>query len=618
MERELSANGRNWDVVIMGGGLSGLSLAIQLRTEMPDLSVLVIEKNRHPVAGAAHKVGESSIEAGAHYFAEVVGMKEHLETEHYVKPGLRFYFPRGNNERIEERVEHADSEYPTYVAYQIDRGRFENALAERAKQLGVTFADDARVLDVSFDDPWHTVSYQVGGAASNARCRWFIDASGRRRFLTQKLGLKQETAHKVNAVWFRVDGKIDIETWSSDREWQRRRGPDYMRFHSTNHLMCTGGWVWLIPLAPNLTSVGIVTDERFHELNELNTLEKALAWLKRVEPQCHRELLPHLERVLDFKVLKHYAHRCSQVYSAERWCITGEAGMFVDPMYSSGSDTIAISNTYITKLIQLDRAGGDVARHVDAFNDTYLNGIGRLLFNVFQDLYPVMGNAQVFSTKITWDTYWYWSVYCLMYFQQKLTDLEFMESVRPEMERMNALAWRMQQLFRDWAARYNPPCKAALIDQSLDELMDRLHLGLRATFENDDALRAQIRENVQLVEQVAQAIALRATQCLNTPLTTKAFDPAAISLEPERWERDGLFARAPRHSLQFDVEKELSLLWMQPELVQCSLSGLEPTLQGAEPAVQRDAQVTRGATAEGKTVHGGSALRLQASDHGGE
>lgn len=618
MERELSANGRNWDVVIMGGGLSGLSLAIQLRVEMPDLSVLVIEKNRHPVAGAAHKVGESSIEAGANYFAEVVGMKDHLETEHYVKPGLRFYFPQGNNERIEERVEHADSEYPTHIAYQIDRGRFENALAERAKQLGVTFADDARVLDVSFGSATHTVSYQVAGAAASVRCRWFIDASGRRRFLTQKLGLKLETAHKVNAVWFRVDGKIDIETWSTDEEWQRRRGPDHMRFHSTNHLMCTGGWVWLIPLAPNLTSVGIVTDERFHDLGELNTLEKSLAWLKRVEPQCYRQLLPFLDRVLDFKVLKHYAHRCSQVYSVERWCITGEAGMFVDPMYSSGSDTIAISNTYITKLIQLDRAGEDVARHVSAFNETYLNGIGGLLFNVFQDLYPVMGNAQVFSTKITWDTYWYWSVYCLMYFQRKLTDLDFMESVRPEMERMNALAWRMQQLFRDWAARYNPPCRSALVDQSLDELMDRLHLGLRATFESDDALRAQIRENVQLVEQVAQAIALRATQCLDTPLTTKAIEPAAISLEPEHWGRDGLFARPPRHSVLFDVERELSLLWMQPELVQCGLAGLEPESHGAGVPPAREVHRATPAKGDDRLPHGGAALSMETSNQGGE
>ena len=56
------------DVVIMGGGLAGLTLAIQLRQRMPTLDILVLERMRHPVTEAAHKVGESSVEIGAHYF----------------------------------------------------------------------------------------------------------------------------------------------------------------------------------------------------------------------------------------------------------------------------------------------------------------------------------------------------------------------------------------------------------------------------------------------------------------------------------------------------------------------------------------------------------------------
>jgi 2-polyprenyl-6-methoxyphenol hydroxylase-like FAD-dependent oxidoreductase len=64
------------DVIILGGGLAGLTLALQLRQRLPDLKVLVLERRSHPVPEAAHKVGESSVEIGAHYFENVLGLKQ--------------------------------------------------------------------------------------------------------------------------------------------------------------------------------------------------------------------------------------------------------------------------------------------------------------------------------------------------------------------------------------------------------------------------------------------------------------------------------------------------------------------------------------------------------------
>ena len=54
------------DVAIVGGGLAGLSLAIQLRQRDPDIAVTVLERNTHPVREAAFKVGESTVEIGGH------------------------------------------------------------------------------------------------------------------------------------------------------------------------------------------------------------------------------------------------------------------------------------------------------------------------------------------------------------------------------------------------------------------------------------------------------------------------------------------------------------------------------------------------------------------------
>jgi flavin-dependent dehydrogenase len=94
---------------------------------------------------------------------------------------------------------------------------------------------------------------------------------------------------------------------------------------STNHLMGEGYWVWLIPLAGDRTSVGIVSDERLHPFNELHTFDAALAWLDRNEPQCAEVVRAHVDQRMDFRALKHFSHDAQQVYSSERWSLVGGA-----------------------------------------------------------------------------------------------------------------------------------------------------------------------------------------------------------------------------------------------------------------------------------------------------
>ena len=78
------------DVIVCGGGLAGLTLAYQLRKENPEASVTVVERTTRPLPEACHKVGESSVELGSHYFGEVLGLKDYLQAEHLKKNGLRF------------------------------------------------------------------------------------------------------------------------------------------------------------------------------------------------------------------------------------------------------------------------------------------------------------------------------------------------------------------------------------------------------------------------------------------------------------------------------------------------------------------------------------------------
>src|SRR6185312_9208429 len=101
-----------YDVAILGGGIAGLTLALQIKKTRPATRILVVEKQEHPVPEAAHKVGESTVEIQAHYLRDVLGLQEHLQTQQLPKFGLRMFFSAGDNQDIARRVELGHSVLP--------------------------------------------------------------------------------------------------------------------------------------------------------------------------------------------------------------------------------------------------------------------------------------------------------------------------------------------------------------------------------------------------------------------------------------------------------------------------------------------------------------------------
>ena len=99
-ETPVDASSDQYDVAILGGGMAGLTLALQLKKVRPSIRFLVIEKQKHPVPEAAHKVGESTVEIAAHYLRDILGLEEHLHTQHVRKFGLRMFFSFDGNQDI--------------------------------------------------------------------------------------------------------------------------------------------------------------------------------------------------------------------------------------------------------------------------------------------------------------------------------------------------------------------------------------------------------------------------------------------------------------------------------------------------------------------------------------
>lgn len=489
------------DVAILGGGLAGLTLARQLRQANSELSILVLEKQSYPVPEAAYKVGESTVELGSHYLRNVLGLTEHLEECHLVKAGLRYYFPAGDNSDVTRRVELGGTIVPPVRSHQIDRGRFENMLWTQNQQDDIECWDNCSVRKVELHEAGHTITVQHNDATETIGARWVVDAAGRAGILKRQLGLAEPLDHKANAVWFRIDDKIDIDEWSTDSEW-RGRVPAGQRWLGTNHLMDRGYWVWLIPLAGDVTSVGIVADSKLHPHNELNRFERALDWLKRHEPQCADAVADRQHLLQDFRALKQYPHGCQRVYSTERWALTGEAGVFSDPFYSPGTDFISMSNGLVTDLILRDFRGEPIETRVEFYNQSYLNTFKSFL-TTYTDQYALMGNPHVMINKIAWDWACYWGVTALLYFHDnKLFDPIWAASMHDELKRFNVLYTDMQGFFNQFRDATPEPWQDQFINILSFAHMEELHHDLEANLD-EHALKAKLRTNVAMLESLA-------------------------------------------------------------------------------------------------------------------
>ncbi|MEM9058651.1 MAG: NAD(P)-binding protein, partial [Pseudomonadota bacterium] len=142
------------DVAIVGGGLAGLTLALQLRQANDDLGIVVLERNAEAPPVNTHTVGESTVEIGAHYLGGVLGQRAHLKEKHLSKFGLRLFFgaPDGDLAEADEVGASDPLETPTY---QIDRGTLEAHLAEEAQRLGVELRRGVRASSVALGDAQH-------------------------------------------------------------------------------------------------------------------------------------------------------------------------------------------------------------------------------------------------------------------------------------------------------------------------------------------------------------------------------------------------------------------------------------------------------------------------------
>src|SRR6266404_2177187 len=212
MNSTTSENG-TYDVVVIGGALSGGATATLLLQQNPGIRVLILEKS----AKLSRRVGEATVEVSAYFMGRVLGMTQYLNESHLNKQVLR-----------------------------------------RAGVAGAHIMRPVTVTDVQLSSgKEQTVTFHNGDGTKTVRSRWIVDASGVAALLARKGGWwKSNTEHPTAAAWSRWKG---VKAWDS-RELAEKY-PEWSsavyatRNTATNHVIGDGWWSWWIPLKGGDVSV---------------------------------------------------------------------------------------------------------------------------------------------------------------------------------------------------------------------------------------------------------------------------------------------------------------------------------------------------------------------------
>jgi len=188
-----------YDVVIIGGALSGGAVATLLLRQNPGIRLLIVEKS----AKLSRRVGEATVEVSAYFMGRVLGLTQYLNESHLVKQGLRFWFANNEVKDLGEASELGGRYQVRLPSYQLDRAAFDEEVLRRACVEGAQLLRPASITDIQLCPGGdQTVVIKNGDGSKTIRARWVVDASGVAAVLARKGGWwKSNTAHPTAAAW---------------------------------------------------------------------------------------------------------------------------------------------------------------------------------------------------------------------------------------------------------------------------------------------------------------------------------------------------------------------------------------------------------------------------------
>jgi len=383
---------QDYDVVIVGGALSGAATALMLKRERPALRILVVEKS----SVFSRRVGEATIEISAWFLSRVLGLTQYLNEHHLMKQGMRFWFMDGRNQSLDRCSEIGGRYLARVPAYQVDRAHLDEEVLRCAVAAGVELLRPAGVQKIELNPGGRQrIHLQREGEPHQLTARWVVDASGFAALLSrQERLLRPNLHHPTTAVWSRWTGVKDMD----GRELAARYPEWAMSCHgirgtATNHFVGDGWWAWSIPLKGGDTSIGIVFDQRLVKFPSEGSLGQRLKSFLDQHPVA-RELMEQAQwREGDVHWRKNLAYSSAQ-YAGDGYVLVGDAGAFLDPFYSPGMDWVAFTSYSAKELILAQQRGEDPVPLVRQLNDTFRRSYQRWFPAIYRDKYHYMGDFE--------------------------------------------------------------------------------------------------------------------------------------------------------------------------------------------------------------------------------
>jgi flavin-dependent dehydrogenase len=300
------------DVIVIGGGPAGSTVSTRLAQRGRKL--ILLEKEPFP----RFHIGESLLPCSMPLFEEL-GVLPKLEAAKFLpKYAAEFVSYDGS---LQRRYPFANGVIPgPDRAFEVERAVFDKILLDHSASVGVDVRQGHQVtnFDVDGKGPVRVSVREPSGETRELTAEFLIDASGQSSLLASRMDLRQmDPTLKNFAVFSHFRG---ASRYTGDREGD------------ISIVLVPGGWWWVIPLADDKTSVGLVAPGRF-----LKGQKPDEAFFQRQIDATPflKARLEGAERIAPVRTTSDFSYTSRRV-TGDRWLLVGDAAAFIDPVFSTG------------------------------------------------------------------------------------------------------------------------------------------------------------------------------------------------------------------------------------------------------------------------------------------